>query len=174
MSQHGVVVEDRPQVARVGDRVDTLVQRRRDSVEQGRSLDAQEQSLGTRQSNSQRWRLLRASNLSFFKIKNSRMLFWMFSFTGWFWYLLNVWDRQELLQSGQEVQHEHLQRAVIFRPEIRGKHVLEQTRVQRTVLVPPVSIIQEWKRKKTAVKKKKKSTWKNLSFSSGSFISNST
>lgn len=47
MSQHGVVVEDRPQVARVGDRVDTLVQRGRDSVEQGRSLE--EQSLGTRQ-----------------------------------------------------------------------------------------------------------------------------
>lgn len=48
MSQHGVVVEDRPQVARVGDRVDTLVQRGWDSVEQGRSLDAHEQSLGTR------------------------------------------------------------------------------------------------------------------------------
>lgn len=108
MSQHGVVVEDRPQMARVGDRVDTLVQRRRDSVEQRRSLDAHEQSLGTRQSKSQRWHLLRASNLSFFKIKNSRMLFWMFSFPGWFWYLLNVWDRQELLQPGQEVQHEHL------------------------------------------------------------------
>lgn len=53
------------------------------------------------------------------------MSFWMFSFPGWFWYLLNVWDRQELLQPGQEVQHEHLQRAVVFGPEIRGKHVLE-------------------------------------------------
>lgn len=44
-----------------------------------------------------------------------------------FWYLLKVWNRKKLLQSGQEVQHQHLQSAVIVRSKIRGEDILEQT-----------------------------------------------
>lgn len=44
----------------------------------------------------------------------------------WFQYLLDVWHWKKLLQSGQEVQHQHLQSAVILGTKVRGKNILEQ------------------------------------------------
>lgn len=117
MSQHGVVMEDGLQVSRVGDGVDTLVQRRRDSIQQGGGL----RSRRTRDSQS---------------CGCSRSFQSPPCFPARFGYLLDIRHRQELLQPGQEVQHQHLQRAVVLRPEIRGKNVLERTTVESTVLFP--------------------------------------
>lgn len=41
-------------------------------------------------------------------------------------YLLNVRDRKKLLQSGQEIQHQHLQSALVLGPKVGGKNILSE------------------------------------------------
>ena len=40
--------------------------------------------------------------------------------------MLKVWYRQQSLQSGQEVQHQHLQSSIVVRTEIYQEVLLEQ------------------------------------------------
>lgn len=44
----------------------------------------------------------------------------------WVQYLLNIWYRKNLVQSGEEVQHQHPQSTVIFEPKIYWNDILEE------------------------------------------------
>lgn len=41
-------------------------------------------------------------------------------------YLLDVWDWEQLLQSGQEIEHQHLQGAVVVGPKVCREDILEE------------------------------------------------